>query len=102
MAAAAHATREAKIEGKNKSYEEKRKQVCEELDDVDELLQYVLNVHSSATNGDTVSCKHTSCCSPGPVIPQMIPPLCNSICTSVTNHAHCIDKCYHICKSGTV
>ena len=78
MAAAAHATREAKIEGKNKSYEEKRKQVCEELDDVDELLQYVLNVRSSATNGGTVSCKHASCCSPGPVIPRMIPPLCTS------------------------
>ena len=34
------------------------KQVYEELDDVDELLQDVLNIRSSATNEYALSCKH--------------------------------------------
>ena len=34
------------------------KRVYEKLNDVDELLQDVLNVRSSATNGYTLSCKH--------------------------------------------
>ena len=41
-----------------KAYEEKNfKQVCEELDDVGELLRDVLNIRSSAKNGYTLSCK---------------------------------------------
>ena len=37
--------------------QKKVKRVYEELDDVDELLQDVLNVRSSATNGYALSCK---------------------------------------------
>ena len=57
MAVAARAqekpkTKERRLTNKNV------KRVYEELDDVDELLQDVLNVRSSATNGYALSCKH--------------------------------------------
>ena len=63
MAAAAHAQEKPKAKERrltNKNV----KQVYEELNDVDELLQDVLNVCSSVTNGYTLSCK----CDQGPVI----------------------------------
>ena len=57
MAAAAHAQEKPKAKERrltNKNV----KQVYEELDDIDELLQDVLNMCSSMTNGYTLSCKH--------------------------------------------
>ena len=56
MASAAHAQEKPKAKERrltNKNV----KQVYEELDDIDELLQDVLNVRSSATNGYALSCK---------------------------------------------
>ena len=56
MAAAAHAQEKPKAKERrltNKNV----KRVYEELDNVDELLQDVLKVHSSATNGYALSCK---------------------------------------------
>ena len=56
MAAAAHAQEKPKAKERrltNKNV----KQVYEELDNTDELLQNVLNVRSSATNGCALSCK---------------------------------------------
>ena len=55
-AAAAHAQEKSKAKERrltNKNI----KRVYEELDDVDELLQAILNVRSSTTNGYTLSCK---------------------------------------------
>ena len=57
MAAAAHA--QEKPNAKERRFTNKNvKRVYEELDDVDKLLQDVLNVRSSATNGYPLSCKH--------------------------------------------
>ena len=56
MAAAAHA--QVKPKTKERRFINKNvKRVYEELYDVDELLQDVLNVRSSATNGYALSCK---------------------------------------------
>ena len=66
MAAAAHAQK--KPNAKERRLTNKNiKQVYEELDDVDELLQDVLNVRSSVTNGYALSC-NTSCHDQRPVI----------------------------------
>ena len=54
VAVAANALRKAKS-NREKTY---IKRVCEELNNIDKLLQDVLNVHSSVTNGGTVLCKH--------------------------------------------
>ena len=57
MAAAAYA--QEKPKAKERRFTNKNvKQMYEELNDTDELLQNVLNVCSSTTNGYALPCKH--------------------------------------------
>ena len=58
MAAAVHDAQEKPKAKERRLTNKNIKRVYEELDDVDELLQDVLNICSSATNRYTLSCKH--------------------------------------------
>ena len=83
MAVAARAqekpkTKERRLTNKN------ARRVYEELDDVDELLQDVLNVRSSATNRYALSCKH--------FLPQPRASDLAIVYEYVTHACTCVDK----------
>ena len=102
MAAAAHATREAKIEGKNKSYKEKRQanvwrtrrhwqvaSVCSKCTFLGDqwrhcILQtrFLLQPRASDSSKDSA------------IVYEYV--------RQSLIYAHCIDKCHHMCKSGAI
>ena len=87
MAAAAHAQEKPKAKERrltNKNV----KRVYEELDDVDELLQDVLNVRSSATNGYALSCKR--------FLPRPRASDSAIVYEYVTHACTCIDKRHYV------
>ena len=93
MAAAARAqekpkTKERRLTNKN------AKRVYEELYDVDELLQDVLNVRSSATNRYALSCKH--------FLPRPRASDLAIVYEYVTHACTCVDKRLDVRKGGAV
>ena len=77
-------TKERRLANKN------IKRVYEELDDFDELLQDVLNVCSSATNGYTLSCKR--------FLPRPRASDSAIVYEYITNVCTCVDKRHDVAK----
>ena len=89
MAAVAHAQEKPKAKERrltNKNI----KRVYEELDDIDELLQDVLNVRSSTTNGYALSCKR--------FLPRPRASDSAIIYEYVTHTYTCVDKCHDVAQ----
>ena len=81
--------RKAKSKGEE-TYNVKRVYMYEELDDIDELLQDVLNVSSSTTNGYALSCKR--------FLPQPRASDSAIIYEYITHACMCVDKHHDVAQ----